>query len=82
MTGHSQTLEFAHRVSNVVELLGARAQHEPQRYAFTFLADGETEGPSGLKTGTIPKTSSGKIQRSACRTEFLDRNLETLEESA
>ena len=32
-----------------------------------------------LKTGTIPKTSSGKIQRHACRAGFLDGSLETLE---
>ena len=32
-----------------------------------------------LKPGTIPKTSSGKIQRSACRAGFLNRGLETLE---
>jgi len=28
-----------------------------------------------LKTGSIPKTSSGKIQRHACRVEFLQENL-------
>jgi amino acid adenylation domain-containing protein len=28
-----------------------------------------------LKTGSIPKTSSGKIQRSACKTGFLENNL-------
>ncbi|MGL5074685.1 MAG: AMP-binding protein, partial [Waterburya sp.] len=31
-----------------------------------------------LKPGTLPKTSSGKIQRHACRTEFLANNLEGL----
>ena len=29
-----------------------------------------------LKTGSIPKTSSGKIQRYACRTGFLDHHLD------
>ncbi|MBD2131436.1 AMP-binding protein [Sphaerospermopsis sp. FACHB-1094] len=29
-----------------------------------------------LKTGTIPKTSSGKIQRYSCRTSFLENTLE------
>ena len=31
-----------------------------------------------LKTGSIPKTSSGKIQRHACRTGFLDGSLEVV----
>jgi acyl-CoA synthetase (AMP-forming)/AMP-acid ligase II/acyl carrier protein len=32
-----------------------------------------------LKTGGIPKTSSGKIQRHACRTQFLNNQLDTVE---
>ena len=35
-------------------------------------------GVALLKTGTIPKTSSGKIQRRACQNKFLDRSLDTL----
>jgi acyl-CoA synthetase (AMP-forming)/AMP-acid ligase II len=31
-----------------------------------------------LRTGTIPKTSSGKIQRSQCRQKFLDRSLDAI----
>lgn len=31
-----------------------------------------------LKTGSIPKTSNGKIQRHACRSRFLDRSLEAV----
>jgi phthiocerol/phenolphthiocerol synthesis type-I polyketide synthase C len=31
-----------------------------------------------VRRGVIPKTSSGKLQRSACRTAFLDRRLEAL----
>lgn len=31
-----------------------------------------------LKTGSIPKTSSGKIQRYACRTGFLNNNLDVV----
>ena len=31
-----------------------------------------------LKPGTLPKTSSGKIQRHACRTEFLANTIEGL----
>jgi acyl-CoA synthetase (AMP-forming)/AMP-acid ligase II len=33
-----------------------------------------------LKPGTIPKTSSGKIQRTACRNGFLTESLQTVEE--
>ena len=32
-----------------------------------------------LKTGGIPKTSSGKIQRHTCRTQFLNNQLDTVE---
>jgi thioester reductase-like protein len=39
-------------------------QHELQVYAFLL-----------LKSGTIPKTTSGKIQRQACRLGFLDGSL-------
>jgi acyl-CoA synthetase (AMP-forming)/AMP-acid ligase II len=31
-----------------------------------------------LKPGSLPKTSSGKIQRHACRTDFLDHAVEGL----
>jgi acyl-CoA synthetase (AMP-forming)/AMP-acid ligase II/acyl carrier protein len=33
-----------------------------------------------LKTGSIPKTSSGKIQRYACKTGFLDGSLDVVKE--
>ena len=33
-----------------------------------------------LKTASIPKTSSGKIQRQACRTQFLNNQLDVLQE--
>jgi acyl-CoA synthetase (AMP-forming)/AMP-acid ligase II len=46
---------------------GLKEQNELKVYAIAF-----------LKTGAIPKTSSGKIQRSACRTRFLDGTLETI----
>jgi len=36
----------------------------------------QVEGVALLKAGTIPKTSSGKIQRHACRQAFLDGTLE------
>lgn len=31
-----------------------------------------------LKPGRLPKTSSGKVKRSACKAKFLDKSLETL----
>lgn len=33
-----------------------------------------------VRTGTIPKTSSGKLQRQACKTDFLNQNLYVLKE--
>ena len=33
-----------------------------------------------LRTGSIPKTSSGKIQRQACRTQFLNNQLDVVRE--
>ncbi|AFZ33408.1 Long-chain-fatty-acid--CoA ligase, Butyryl-CoA dehydrogenase (plasmid) [Gloeocapsa sp. PCC 7428] len=41
--------------------------HELQVYAVVL-----------LKTGSIPKTSSGKIQRYACRIGFIEKNLQTV----
>ena len=35
-------------------------------------------GVTLLKTGSIPKTSSGKIQRRACQSKYLDRTLATV----
>jgi len=32
-----------------------------------------------VKAGTIPKTSSGKIQRYLCRAKFMNRTLDVLE---
>lgn len=42
-------------------------QHELHVYAIAL-----------IKTGSIPKTSSGKIQRSACRAKFLEGTLDVL----
>jgi hypothetical protein len=33
-----------------------------------------------VKTGSIPKTSSGKIRRYACRAEFLTGNLDVVKD--
>lgn len=43
-------------------------QHQLQVYAVVL-----------IKSGTIPKTSSGKIQRRACRTKFLAGSLDLIE---
>lgn len=56
----------------VQEVIGAikravSAQHDLRVYAVIL-----------LMTGTIPKTSSGKIQRHACRAAYLDRTLEAV----
>jgi amino acid adenylation domain-containing protein len=57
---------------NVDEVIGAIRQavvenHELQVYGVLL-----------LKTGSIPKTSSGKIQRHACRVSFLDGRLDVV----
>ena len=62
------------RKLNVPEVLGeiiqaVTAQHGLQIYATAL-----------IKTGSIPKTSSGKIQRHACKVGFLDRSLNVVED--
>ncbi|MCV3212501.1 AMP-binding protein [Plectonema radiosum NIES-515] len=56
-------------VEEVVEAIqtAVSIQHELQVYAVVL-----------LKTGSLPKTSSGKIQRHACRREFLAGTLNSL----
>ena len=60
------------RTLDVDQIIGAirkavAAQHEIQVYAVWL-----------LKTGQIPKTSSGKIQRHACRAGFMANSLEVV----
>nr|AXN93619.1 PuwI [Symplocastrum muelleri NIVA-CYA 644] len=62
------------RQLNVDEVVGAirqavSEQHEIQVYAVVL-----------LKTASIPKTSSGKIQRHACRIGFLEKSLDVVGE--
>lgn len=62
------------RKLNVNEVVGSirqavAAQHGLQVYAAVL-----------VKTGSIPKTSSGKIQRHACRSGFRDGNLNVVED--
>ena len=66
-----QELEFRQK-PNVEEVTKAIRQaiaeeHEVQAYAVVL-----------IKAGTIPKTSSGKIQRRACRADFLAGNLDVI----
>ncbi len=66
----AQELDRQHRQANIDAVIGVireavAREHELQVYAVLL-----------LKTGSIPKTSSGKIQRHACRDGFLDHTLE------
>ncbi len=67
----AQEVERSHlRTLDVNEVVGAirqalTAQHGLQVYAVAL-----------LKTGSIPKTSSGKIQRRTCRAKFLEGTLD------
>jgi amino acid adenylation domain-containing protein len=70
-----QEVERQHRGSDMQAVIGAirqavAEQHELNVYAVTL-----------LKPGSIPKTSSGKIQRHACRAGFLNGTLETIASS-
>ncbi|MBD2682800.1 MULTISPECIES: non-ribosomal peptide synthetase/type I polyketide synthase [Nostoc] len=60
------------RKLNTIEVIGAirqalAQQHDIEVYAILL-----------LKTASIPKTSSGKLQRSACRIRFLSGNLDVV----
>jgi len=63
---HLRSVDIAEVVGNIREAVSE--QHEIQVYDAVL-----------VRPGTIPKTSSGKIQRSVCRLRFLDGTLETLE---
>ena len=67
-----QEVERHYRNLDVDEVVGAIRQavaehHDLEIYAVLL-----------LKTGSIPKTSSGKLQRQACRASFLDGSLEVV----
>jgi FkbH-like protein len=71
----AQEVERGCRPEETVHVIAAirRAvseQHELQVYAVVL-----------LKPGSLPKTSSGKVQRSACRAAFLADSLEVVERS-
>jgi phthiocerol/phenolphthiocerol synthesis type-I polyketide synthase C len=60
------------RKLDVDEVVGAIRQAVSEEH------DLQVHGIALLKTATIPRTSSGKIQRSACRTEFLEGSLNSV----
>ena len=60
-----KTLEVKEVVGNIRQAVAA--QHDLQVYAAVL-----------VKTSTIPKTSSGKIRRHACKTEFLTGGLQVV----
>ncbi len=63
--GHSQKIDPDRVMETICKLVAE--EHEIPVYAVNL-----------LKTGTIPKTSSGKIQRSACRRDWLNGNLSVI----
>ena len=79
MLGEKKQLVVAHEINrtdlrklNAEEVIGAiRLAVGEQNLANVFAV-------SLLKTGSIPKTSSGKIQRRACQSMFLDGSLNTV----
>ena len=71
----AQEVERHYRNADLTEVIqtirqAVAAEHDLQVYAVVL-----------LKTGSIPKTSSGKIQRHACRAGFLDKSLESIASS-
>jgi acyl-CoA synthetase (AMP-forming)/AMP-acid ligase II len=70
-----QELERSYlRKLNVNEVVGNIRQ------AVSYENDLEVYAAVLVKTGSIPKTSSGKIQRRACRTQFLNGSLNVVED--
>ncbi|MBW4636669.1 MAG: amino acid adenylation domain-containing protein [Gloeocapsa sp. UFS-A4-WI-NPMV-4B04] len=69
-----QELEFRAK-PNLAEVTAAIRQAVAQEYEVQVYA------VVLIKPGTIPKTSSGKIQRRACRADFLAGNLEVVNSS-
>ncbi len=65
-----QEVERTHlRKLNVDEVIEAIRRNVSQHHEL------QIDGVILIKTGTIPKTSSGKIQRHACKTGFIDNSL-------
>jgi len=60
------------RKLNAGEVVGAIRQAVSEEY------DLQVHAVVLLKTATIPRTSSGKIQRSTCQTAFMDRALDSV----
>jgi amino acid adenylation domain-containing protein len=66
--GHAKESILDEAIENI--RLAVMENHEAQVYDLVF-----------IKAGTIPKTSSGKIQRHACRAMFLANTLQLVKES-
>lgn len=64
--GYSQGLDLNEVIGNIREAI--TAEHELQVYEVVL-----------IRAGSIPKTSSGKIQRASCRRKFLAGTLNRLE---
>ena len=65
-----QEVERTHlRKLNVDEIVEAIRRNVSQNHEL------QVDGVVLIKTGTIPKTSSGKIKRHACKTGFIDNSL-------
>jgi amino acid adenylation domain-containing protein/non-ribosomal peptide synthase protein (TIGR01720 family) len=62
-----QPVDWQTLIASIREAVGQ--EHEVQVHAIAL-----------VKAGTVPKTSSGKIQRRACRAMFLEQRLETVAE--
>ncbi len=59
---HLRSFDLAEIVTAICQSVGE--EHEVEVYAIAL-----------IKTGSLPKTSSGKIQRRGCRKDFLEGNL-------
>ncbi|HEX8889429.1 MAG TPA: amino acid adenylation domain-containing protein, partial [Pyrinomonadaceae bacterium] len=64
---HRRRANFSEVIEQIIEAVAEG--HEIQVHAVSL-----------IRAGSIPKTSSGKIQRHACRAAFLERSLEVLAE--
>mgnify|MGYP000615519390 CR=1 FL=1 len=76
---HQEMLVIAHEVDrNHIRTINPEEVTKAIRYAVSEQHDIQTHVILLLKPGSIPKTSSGKIQRNACRSGFVDGSLNVL----
>jgi acyl-CoA synthetase (AMP-forming)/AMP-acid ligase II len=67
-----QEIERHYRSSNLDDVVAAIRRAIAEQYEL------QTYAVSLIKTGSIPKTSSGKIQRHTCRASFLSKSLDVI----